>query len=319
MLQTIHVYDETHVAALRDALAAALARHDERLDLVALGSRSELDAARAHVEVLFASRPPRDGWAGFARLRLIHLAGAGADGLLPSPDLSSRVAVAGARGLFAAEASEHVIAALLAWSRASFTVWDRQRERAWRSFAVERLAGSTLCVVGLGAIGSRVVRVASALEMRVRGVCREARTVVGAERVWSTDDRVAAMEGAQHLALCVPSTEATRGLVGTREIGALARGAFVVSVSRSPVIDASALRSAIEAGHVGGASLDCFDTEPLPHDDPWWTTPNVFVTPHHAGFGRAYLERVAQRVVENARRLDAGEPLVGLVRRDRGY
>ena len=155
MLQTIHVYDETHVAALRDALAAALARHDERLDLVALGSRSELDAARAHVEVLFASRPPRDGWAGFARLRLIHLAGAGADGLLPSPDLSSRVAVAGARGLFAAEASEHVIAALLAWSRASFTVWDRQRERAWRSFAVAaRVIGLRANVWGISPLSS---------------------------------------------------------------------------------------------------------------------------------------------------------------------
>lgn len=121
------------------------------------------------------------------------------------------------------------------------------------------------------------------------------------------------------MVVALPLTPATRGLLDAAALARLPRGAFVVNVSRGGIVDERALRSALEAGALGGAALDVFEDEPLGPDHPAWDLPRTIVTPHVAGLGERYLERAVEAFAENLRRLERGEPLVGLVDRDAGY
>jgi phosphoglycerate dehydrogenase-like enzyme len=99
----------------------------------------------------------------------------------------------------------------------------------------------------------------------------------------------------------------------------LPAGAFAVDVARGGIVVESALLAALQAGHLAGAALDVFATEPLPPEHPLWTAPGVIVTPHIAGRGERYLERCVEVLAANAARLAAGQPRLHLVDRAGGY
>jgi glyoxylate/hydroxypyruvate reductase A len=105
----------------------------------------------------------------------------------------------------------------------------------------------------------------------------------------------------------LPANDDTRGLLDASRLARLPRGAYVVNASRASLIDERALLDALASGHLAGAALDVFATEPLPPDSAWWSAPNVTVTPHIAAFPRP--EFVAQTLLETLRRAQAGEPL----------
>jgi phosphoglycerate dehydrogenase-like enzyme len=234
-------------------------------------------------------------------------------------DLPPEVVIASASGLFAAEAAEHAIAGLLALARGLTTHADRQREHAWSPFASRALAGRSLAIVGLGAIGTRVARAAAALGMRPLGVRRTPRPTEHVAEVGGPQDLHRLLGEADHLVVCAPLTAETRGLVDARALACLHRAAWVVNVARGGVVDEPALLEALREGRVGGAFLDVFEEEPLPPTSRWWTAPNVIVTPHVAGLGVRYLETVVLRLLDNVGRLGRGEPPRGAIVRALGY
>jgi phosphoglycerate dehydrogenase-like enzyme len=255
-------------------------------------------------------------------LELLQLAGAGVDHLLPSPDLPDHVAIAGIRGAFADEAAEHAILMMLALTRRLPELLDRQRRREWAQRPVAKLAGRTVLVLGLGEIGRRVAARASALGMRVLGVRRASAPVAHVDRsdpCEQVGELEALLPEAEHVVVTVPLTRATRHLLDARTLALLPRGALIVHLSRGGVIDEAALLEALRSGALGGAALDVFEHEPLPPDSPFWDAPNTIVTPHVAGYGERYLETAVAALLENVRRLEAGEPLVGVIDRDAGY
>ena len=121
------------------------------------------------------------------------------------------------------------------------------------------------------------------------------------------------------VALCVPLTKQTQGMIGTRELAALKKGAFLINVGRGKVVDTDALVKALESGHLAGACLDVTDPEPLPSDHPLWSMPNVVITPHMSGRSALTRERWNAVFVENIRRFGAGEPLLNVVDKAAGY
>jgi phosphoglycerate dehydrogenase-like enzyme len=309
----IHVY---HEGASRIGDVVRRAAPDR--EVVVWTRRADLVAGLADVEVLFAPMPPRDGWAGARRLRLLQLAGAGVDILLPSPDLPPYVEVAGARGVFAAEVAEHVIASLLALVRRLPELLDQQRERRWKPRARPSVVGETLVLLGVGEIGRRIARAALALDMRVVGVSRRGRPLAGVETV--PVDRLAEVLPAAHtLVVATPLTPSTAHLIDAAMLRRLRPGAFLINVARGGIVDEDALAEALAAGRLGGAALDVFATEPLPADSRLWTAPGLIVSPHIAGHGERYFERCVDILVENVRRLETGEPRTHLVDRIFGY
>lgn len=311
----IHLYHE----GAGDRIAELIRARAPDLDVVLLTDRESFERALGEVEVLFAAIPPTGLWAGAMRLKLIQLMGVGADLLLPAPDLPDGVRVCGLRGVQAPEASEHAIAMMLALARALPTAFARQRQRVWRQYAVESLSGARLCVLGLGAIGGRVAKIASAMGMCVRGVRRRPRPTDHVEEVFGPDALAEALDGVDYVVVTLPLTRRTRALIDAEALARLPRGARLVQLGRGGVVDEGALLDALRQGALGGAALDVFAHEPLPEDSPLWDAPNLIVTPHHAGLGRRYVERAVDVLLDNLARLEAGQPLRGIVDLEAGY
>ncbi len=309
----IHVYHE------RAAELAGRIRDLARgRSVVALASRDELRAAIRELEVVLAPEPPRDGWAGAERLRLIQLLGAGADQLLPSPDLPECVEVAGVRGVFAADVAEHVLAMMLVHARRIPALLVDQERRRFEPTPRPTLAGERLTIVGLGEVGRRLARIATVIGMRVRGVSRTGRPIEGINVVAS--DRVAeAIGDARFVVLAVPLTAHTRGMFDRAMLARLRRDAVVVNVARGGILDERALTDALTSGRIAGAAVDVFEHEPLPPDHFLWTASNLIITPHIAGLGEHYVDRCFEVLLDNVRRLDAGLPRCGVVDRKLGY
>jgi len=233
------------------------------------------------------------------RLRLFAGAYAG-HSHLPLDALDERnVAVTNAVGVHAPNVAEYVLGALLARVR-SFREGYRRQERAeWRPFEVGELAGSTVTVVGLGAIGSAVVERLNPFEVETVGIRANPEQGGPADTVHGPDGFHDALARSDAVVLACPLTEETRGLVDEPEFTTMPTEAHLVNVARGPVVDTDALVTAIRRNVIGGATLDVTDPEPLPADHPLWGFENVQVTPHNAGATPAYYDRLADILAEN--------------------
>lgn len=315
--RVIHVYHDRQVDWIAEPVRVAAPEREVRT----LCGREALAEALPAIEVLFASSPPRTGWARADKLRLIQILGVGCDMLLPSPDLPAAVEIAGLRGEFAPEVAEHAVAMMLALEK-DLPHWHAEQSAChFRQRPVPRLAGKTCVVLGLGAVGRRVARVAAAMDMSVIGVRRrvDAEGVPDVARVVSVDELDRVLPRADVLVIAVPRTPATEGLFDAARLARLPRGARLVNVGRGGIVDESAVAELLHQGHLAGAAMDVFATEPLPADSPLWTAPGSIVTPHIAGLGEGYVARAVEVLLDNVARLERGEPRLHLVDRARGY
>ena len=172
-----------------------------------------------------------------------------------------------------------------------------------------RLAGSTVCVIGLGTLGSAIARRCAALGMRVLGVRRHPeRSSPDVSEVFGPEDLAAAVAGADHVVGALPGGASTTGLISREVIATMKPGACFYNVGRGPSVDEEALIERLAGGSLAGAGLDVFATEPLPDDSPLWSMENVIVTPHMAGYTWDYADELCEVFVANLAAYHAGEP-----------
>jgi phosphoglycerate dehydrogenase-like enzyme len=229
------------------------------------------------------------------------------------------VTVSYAAGAVAPGVAEHAMALLLALGR---RVPDLVRtvmpRRAWDRTLVapqaRSLEGGTLAIVGYGHIGRELARRARAFGMRIVTVSRSPVRDEQVDEALPLSALYQALAKADAVAVCIALTPETTHLLGEAEFAACRPGALLVNVARGPVLDQAALVRALHSGQIGGAGLDVSDPEPLPAADPLWDCPNVLISPHYAGSGNPRsVQRLAEGVAENVRRLSAGEPLLHVV------
>lgn len=195
-----------------------------------------------------------------------------------------------------------------------------QAARHWRADRQMRpLRGRTCLIVGLGRTGMAVARRASALGMGVVGVRANPAPAPGLGAVHQPVDLPALWPEADLVAVCTPLTPVTRGLIGAGAIAAMKPDAVLVDVSRGGVIDGSALARALAAGHLAGAALDVFETEPLPQDHPLWAAPRTLISHHASAIYDAWEGETVALFCENLARFVAGQPLMNVVDPARGY
>jgi phosphoglycerate dehydrogenase-like enzyme len=192
-----------------------------------------------------------------------------------------------------------------------------QRQRRWAPVDPIPLRGQTLCVVGLGDIGRSIAKLARAVGMRVIGVTRSGRASRDAVRVYRTKALRAALAQADFVALTLPLSDETRGLLDPAALAAMRPTAWLLNLARGPIVDEGALLDALRGRRIGGAVLDVFDTEPLPADHAFWGLDNVVVTPHISGPSTP--REIGPIFNDNLRRYAANRPLRHLVDRTRGY
>jgi phosphoglycerate dehydrogenase-like enzyme len=229
------------------------------------------------------------------------------------------IVVSYAGGGVAPAVAEHAMALMLALCRrVPDMVQVVMARRAWDRTLVapkaRALEGATLVIVGHGHIGRELARRARAFDMRIVTVARTPRPDPLVDEALPLASLHAALAQADVVAVTIALTPETTHLLGEAEFAACKKGALVINVARGAIIDQPALVRALHAGQIGGAGLDVSDPEPLPADDALWNAPNVLVSPHFAGSGSPRsVQRLAQGVADNLRRLLAGQPLEHVV------
>jgi phosphoglycerate dehydrogenase-like enzyme len=263
------------------------------------------------------------------KLRWIHSTAAAVHQLM-SPELrASDIIVTNARSVHGPVVAENAIALMFALAKCLPSAVRYQQQRVWAQEQISyqhphpsELAGSTLGLVGYGAIGSEVARSAAALGMRVLVVRQhpQRESGMGHEiKTFGPDRLDDVISQSDFLVLAAPHTDTTRRLVNAERLGRMKPTAYVVNVARGALIDEAALTDALRNHRIGGAALDVFDHEPLPADSPLWELDNLLITPHTAATSDKMWERHYALIKENLRRYFAGEPLLGLVDKQVGY
>jgi phosphoglycerate dehydrogenase-like enzyme len=202
-----------------------------------------------------------------------------------------------------------------------------QRARIWGQQAIweekpttRELGDSTVCLIGMGSIGREFTKRARALGMRVIAVREHPeKGADGADSVMSTNDLEVALSRADFVMLAAPLTPATRHIINAERLKQMKKEAYLINVSRGPLIDDTALISALEQSQIAGAGLDVFEHEPLPADSPYWRLENVLITPHTAAVTEKLWTRHYRQISENMRRYLAGKTLLSIVDKQKGY
>ncbi|MGE8319815.1 MAG: NAD(P)-dependent oxidoreductase [Comamonas sp.] len=240
-------------------------------------------------------------------LRIVAKNGAGVDSVDLEAARAQGVAVAVALAANAPAVAEHALALMLALVR-QLPQLDRQvRAGGWAgsNWQGRDFRGSTVGIVGYGAIGRATAQLAATLGARVL-VLRPAGQADGLD---CEPDLHRLLPQVDILSLHCPLTERTRGLIGAPELALLRPGSLLVNTARGPVVDEAALLVALQSGHLAGAGLDTFDVEPLPQGHPLTLLPQVLLTPHVAGVTRQAALRVATLTAANIVDHLAGRPL----------
>lgn len=289
----------------------------------AAGLAGALPGADALLLWDFFSGALADAWEQARHLEWIHVAAAGVDTLLFDELRASDIVVTNARGTFDRPIAEFVAASILAHAKRLHESHDLQQRREWRHRETATLVGKRALVVGTGAIGREIASLLTALGLRVTGAGSRARdgdpdfgaVLASAELAHHVEH----LGEVDYLVNAAPLTPATRGLIDAGVLGALPPRAHLVNIGRGPTVVEADLLAALTQGRLDGASLDVFETEPLPPDSPLWSTPGVVVSPHLSGDVVGWRDALARQFVDNARRWLAGEPLANVVDKQLGY
>ncbi len=244
----------------------------------------------------------------------VQLKVAGIDAWVASGVMRPDIVWSSARGAYARPVAEHALALLLASARRLHDsigtgTWGEPGSRFGRVFR-----GSTVSIIGAGAIGDALIELLAPFDVTVLAVTRSGRDVPGAAASYPTDAMDAAWEQADYVVLAAPGTPETKHMANARTLGLMRSDAWLVNVGRGSLVDDAALADALDAGTIGGAALDVTDPEPLPDGHRLWSTPNTIITPHTANPPEANSVDLAERVGANIARMLSGEPLLGFVR-----
>lgn len=326
------------VAAIREALGAG--REAWQVVEVAAPAPSDGDGGSGSAESVAAARgaeiylgygvPEAVVAAARPTLRWAHSGTAGVGSSLPHLR-GTGIVLTNSAGVHAEPIADWVLAAVAYFARGLDLMIEAQRAERWLKdeFTDLRHPVAELCdlrmgIVGLGGgtgIGGAVARRALALGMPVAGVRRhpERGALPGVRWVGGPADLPRLAAESEILVIAAPHTAETIGAVSRAVLDWLPRGAIVVNASRGSLLDEDALLERLDRGHVRGAALDVFATEPLPAGHAFWQHPRVLVSPHVSAVTTRFWERETGLIVENIRRYLAGTPLRNVVDVEAGY
>lgn len=278
---------------------------------LALAPQVEVALGALTPELLLAAR----------NLKWAHSFSAGLDTLVTPAVAELPFTLTNMAGKYAVQGGEHAWALLLALSRG---VVRAAVDRRWERFEVTSLTGGTLLIIGLGGFGLQTLRRAAGYDM----------TVLALDPVRSADPAPAGvaellpptranlhafLARADAVAVTCPLVPETWHLIGAAELARMKPTAYLVNVSRGGIIDEPALMAALRAGAIAGAGLDVCETEPVADDSPLWTTPNLVVTPHRAGFSQRRQAETFRFALEQLERYLTGQPLRNVTDKRAGF
>jgi len=326
-----------------DAEVDRLAREFPDVRVTRARSEEELTAALPEAEILSSWALGEERMRAAGALRWIHAPAAGVGAYLTPSVVERGVAVTNSRGCHAVPIAEHVMGMLVALARrfregiVEQTTTGLTRENWWIGSAIPtELYGRTMGLFGYGAIGREVARRAVAFGMRVLALKRHPAepadwdpALLSALALPAPEPQVDEVLGPAQLdrllaesdaiVVCAALTPETQSIFGARAFSRMKRGAWFVNIGRGKIVREHDLAEALRSGHLGGAALDVFETEPLPRESELYTIPGTILTPHVSGLSTAFWPRMMALLRENLARDADGRPLLNRVSIERGY
>jgi phosphoglycerate dehydrogenase-like enzyme len=269
------------------------------------------DFPRGHVGDLMEVAP---------KLRWVQGSMAGAGEVARAAGLLDRdeVVVTTASGIYSGPLAEFVLMGMLQHVKGLDLLRRDKATRTWRQGTTGTLERKTLCVVGTGSIGRAIADRARPFGMRLVGVKRTVREEDAAwgsfDELYETENLREALGLADFVALTLPGTPQTEGLLDREAMAAIKPGAYFANVGRGKVVEEAALVEALEDGHLSGAALDVFEVEPLPEESPLWGMENVVISAHTTDVVPELINAAqADLFCENLRRYLAGKDLLNVL------
>ena len=296
-------------------------------EFVHLIDYSKIEEEIRDAEVVVSSFLRPEQFAAARCVRWVHSPAAAVHQLLFPELVVSNVALTNAREVHAPVVAEHVIAQIFALAKQIPSCVRYQQQRIWAQQLLwdsaprpQEVMGSTLGLVGLGAIGNEVVQRANALGMKVIAVREHPeKPAKGVDAVYGPQDLNKLLSQSDFVVLAAPVTPSTQRLINADRLAQMKPSSYLINVGRGALIDELALVDALGKNQIAGAALDVFEQEPLAADSPLWQLENLLITPHAAGLTERLWDRHFALICENLRRYLAGEELQGLVDKARGY
>ena len=250
------------------------------------------------------------------RLEWVQSAWAGVDALC-APGSRRDYVLTGVKDVFGPLMAEYVITYLFGLERRVFTVRDNQREHRWQKLRYRHSRDIIVGCIGLGSIGRHIARTVKGFGLRVTGLSRSGAACEGVDEVFAAERVAEFLAEPDYVVMSLPETGLTRGFMDAAKLRMMKKSAVLINVGRGSSIVEADLVEALQAGVIGGAVLDVFETEPLPQNSPLWSMPNVLVTPHNSAL--SFPEDISAIFVDNYHRFTRNEPLRHVVDFEAGY
>ena len=246
-------------------------------------------------------------------VKWMHTFSAGVDSPFFVQLMERGIRLTNSSGATASPIAQTTILYMLALSRNVRAWFQHQEKHEWARQEFAELDGARLAVIGMGPIGIEIARLGVALNMNVEAIRR---TPTGSEPcpTFSFDQLHSVLARADWVAVALPLTDDTRQIFNAETFAIMKSGAHFVNVGRGELVDEESLVAALHSGHLAGAALDVFATEPLPSDSPLWDMDNVIITPHSSSASAQSGLRSEDIFLKNLARYVAGEPMVNEVK-----
>lgn len=251
------------------------------------------------------------------QLKWVQILNAGVEGTAPLLR-GSPITLTNLKIVLGPEVADHAMALLLALTRCLYETIPVQAKRQSPSDIgpLVELRGKTAVIVGVGGVGEEIAERAQAFGMKIIGVDPKA---IPPPQIVKPGQLDTVLPLADVVFVTAPETDETRGMIGATQFQEMKPGAYFIAVSRGALYSTDALVKALASKRLAGAGLDATDPQPLPGNSPLWKFKNVVITPHIAGSSDGALTRVIQLLQANIRLFAAGQPLLNVVDKDKGY
>jgi len=300
--------------------AIAKAGLSDRVTIDSLSRKDQpSEAQRADTQVLLAAGVPAGLLPTMPNLRWAQSLTAGVEGWMALPDLPDNLTLTCARGTHRESMPENILAALFHITKPFTAIVEDNKQSLWRHRVATPLNGKTLGILGLGAIGQDVARLATALGMRVIGTRRRPAPMHDVAEVLPAERTNEILGQSDFVLLLLPATPQTDNFITAERLAHMQPDAWLLNFGRGQLINDNALIAAVKAKTIAGAILDVFRQEPLPQEHPFWSTEGILVLPHIGGPHPQRDSIVAKLFVENLGRFLDGRPLQEVVDRTAGY
>ncbi len=300
----------THPEPTRSGYEKYLAPRHPELTIRTCGTRDEALQHAAWADILMCFGPQAK--AGFfkdtPKLKWVHSLGTGTDGITDSPYLGKDVVVTATRGIHGVPMSEMAFLMMLSFNRDMRRIERQRGEKKWERYPGTTLDGKSVGILGLGAIAEDMAPRFKAFGMRVVGISRTKRPIRSFDAVYSRAEMIEAVKDLDYFVLLLPLEDDSRNIVDARVLAAMKPSAFLVNLARGGVLDETALLHALENRQIAGAALDALATEPLPQDNPLWSRPDVFITPHIGGYCDTYVRDASMQFEQSLKAFVSGRP-----------